>query len=244
MLKPGADLTGSRIHYWANNRRRQGTHRVTVLPAFVHAPTFKFRGTRDYVHSTDMYIELLAGANAAGFSPIDGIVNLGIRRRITTQPEFHFGVELEDKNVCPATFQLGTRTGVVFGAIVASNRPVVGRKPYDESPIWSEARVDGNRAEITCDTGLRPIEVVTALCTFQHRQMYPPPVEKRWLLARLSLVRPLRAQDARAVTISVDRTVGKSITRSTIRSPTERLGELDFILGSASTQPMTDKSSA
>jgi hypothetical protein len=209
---------------------------VTALPTrvFIHAPTFEFRGTRDYVHSTDMYTELLAGADAAGFSPIDGIVSLGIRRWIRTQPEFHFGVELED---APATFQLGLRTGVISGAIVASDRPVAGRKTYDESPIWRMARLSSNCAEIVGDTGLKPIEVVTALCTFQHRQTYPPPVGKRWLLARLSLLRPLRPEDAKAITISVDRMIGKTMTRSSIRSPIERLGAIDYILGSAVTPP-------
>jgi hypothetical protein len=218
---------------------------MTVPPvcAFVHAPTFKFRGTRDYVHSTDMYTELLAGADAAGFSPIDGIVNLGIRRWIRTQPEFHFGAEIEDEDAPPATFQLGTRTGIVSGAIVASDRPVIERNAYDESPIWRKARIDGNCAEISGETGMRAIEVLTALCAFHHRQMYPQPVGKRWLLARLSLVRPLRPQDAKAIRISLDRMVGKLMTRSTIRAPMERLGELDFVLGSASAQPMTDKSS-
>ncbi|PWT82554.1 MAG: hypothetical protein C5B58_08045 [Acidobacteria bacterium] len=175
-----------------------------------------------------MYMELLAGAEAAGLSPIEGIVILGIRRWIRTQPEFHFDVQPEN---APATFQLGTRTGVVSGAIVASDRPVVGRNPYDESPIWRMARIDGNRAEIIGHTGLKPIEVVTALCTFQHRQIYPPPVGKRWLLARLSLVRPLQPQDATAITISVDRMVGNSMTRSSIRNPIERLGSIDYILG-------------
>jgi hypothetical protein len=215
---------------------------VTDLPVcdFVHAPAFKFRGTRDYVHSTDMYTELLVGAHAAGFSPIDGVVHLGVRRWITTHPEFHFGLEPKDKTPCPATFQLGTGTRIVSGAIVASNRPVVGRTPYDESPIWGNARLDGNCAEIIGDTGMRPIEVVTALCAFHHRQTYPPPVGKRWLLARLFLGRPLQPQDTTAVTISIDRIVGHSMTRSTIRSPVGRLGELDFILGSPPAQPMTD----
>ena len=214
-----------------------------VLPVctFVHAPAFKFRGTRDYVHSTDMYAELLAGANAAGFSPVAGIVDLGVRRWIRTQPEFHFGAELEEKNSPPATFRLGTRIGIVFGAIVASDRPVIERIAYDESPIWTKARIDGNCAEISGETGMRPIEVLTALCAFHHRQMYPPPVGKRWLLARLSLVRPLRPQDAKAITISLDRMVGKVMTRSTIRASMERLGELDFVLGSASAQPTTEK---
>ena len=216
---------------------------MTVLPvcAFVHAPTFKFRGPRDYVHSTDMYAELLAGAEAAGFSPVDGIVDLGVRRWIRTQPEFHFGAEAEKKNIPPAIFRLGTRTGIVSGAIIASDRPVVGRNPYDESPIWNNARIYGNRAEITADTGLKPIEVVTALCTFHHRKTHPPPVGKRWLLARLYLLRPLRPEDASAITISIDRIVGGVMTRSTILAAMERVGEIDFMLGSASALPMTDK---
>jgi len=212
-----------------------------VLPgcAFVHAPTFQFRGTRDYVHSTDMYTELLAGADAGGFSPVGGIVDLAVRRWIRTQAEFRFGAQLQDNSAPPATFRVGTRTGVVSGAIVASDRPVIGRKAYDESPIWRNARIEGNRAEIAGDTGLRPIEVVTALSTFHHRQMYPPPIGRRWLLARLSLLRPLQPQDARAITISLDRTVGNLMTRSTIRAATEQLGELDYILGSASALPET-----
>jgi len=219
---------------------------VTVLPgcAFVHAPTFKFRGTRDYVHSTDMYTELLAAADAAGFSPVEGIVELAVRRWIRTQPEFHFGAQPQDNGARPATFRLGTQAGVVSGAIVASDRPVIGRKTYDESPVWRNARIEGNRAEISGDTGLRPIEVVTALCTFHHRQMYPPPLGRRWLLARLSLLRPLQSQEAGAISISLDRMVGNLMTRSTIRAATERLGELDYVLGSASALPANGESSA
>jgi hypothetical protein len=218
---------------------------VTALPvrAFVYAPTFEFRGTRDYVHSTDIYMELLAGADSGGFSPIDGIVNLKIRRWITAQPEFRFGEELQGPIEPPATFQLGTRSGIISGLIVASDRPVVGRHPYDESPVWRKARVDGNRAAVTGDTGMRPIEVVTALCAFHHRQMYPPPVDRRWLLARLSLRRPLRPHDATAITLSLDRIVGKIMTRSSIHAPMERLGEIDFILGFESAQLMTEKGS-
>jgi hypothetical protein len=191
-----------------------------------------------------MYAELLAGANAARFSPVDGIVDLAVRRWIRTQPEFHFGAGAEEETASPATFRLGTRTGIVCGGIIASDRPVVGRNPYDESPIWNNARIYGNRAEITADTGLKPIEVVTALCTFHHRQTYPPQVGKRWLLARLYLLRPLRPEDASAITISIDRIVGGVMTRSTIHAATERVGEIDFILGSASALPMTDKRSA
>jgi len=61
---------------------------------FVHAPLVMLRGSRNYVHSTDLYCELMVGAKAAGLAMIDGIVTLDIRSPITTQPEFHFGESL------------------------------------------------------------------------------------------------------------------------------------------------------
>jgi hypothetical protein len=210
--------------------------KVAGTPGFVHAPTMLFRGTRDYLHSTDIYGELIAGAHAAGLPPIDGIVALEMRMPITSQPEFHFGAAPSSKSPAAAAFRLGIQGDVVSGAIFASNRPVVGWRPYDESRISSEARINGRKVELFAATGMSPIEVVTALGVLQHKTLFPPPVGKRWLLARLFLRRPLRPQDATTITISLDRVVGKSMTRSGVATFGEQLGHMDFVLGSASAQ--------
>jgi hypothetical protein len=207
-----------------------------AVRGFVHAPTMLFRGTRDYLHSTDIYGELIAGAHAAGLAPIDGMVALEMRMPITTQPEFHFGDAPSSECPAAAAFRLGIQSDVISGAILASNRPVIGCRPYDESRISSEARIAGRKVELFAETGMSPIEVVTALGVHQHKTLFPPPVGKRWLLARLFLRRPLRSQDASTITISLDRVVGKSMTRSSVATLNEQLGHMDFILGSASAQ--------
>jgi hypothetical protein len=202
----------------------------TFAREFVYAPTMMFRGNRDYIHSTDIYGELISGASAAGLPPVDGMVILEIRTPLTRQPEFHFGADEQAKLPGAAVFRLGIGNDFAFGVILPTERHVVGRRPYDEGRIASEARVKDWLVALNTDTGMSPIEVLTALAVFQHKTLFPPPTTKRWLLARLSLVRPLRPQDATAMNISLDRVVGKSITRSTVSVPNERLGNLDFVL--------------
>jgi hypothetical protein len=210
--------------------------KVVAVRGFVHAPTMLFRGTRDYLHSTDIYDELIAGVQAAGLPPIDGIVALEMRMPITSQPKFHFGDAPSSESPAPASFKLGIQGDLVSGAIFASNRPVVASRPYDESRISREARINGRKVELFADTGMSPIEVVTALGVHQHKTLFPPPLGKRWLLARLFLRRPLRPQDTTTITISLDRVVGKSMTRSGLTTFGEQLGHMDFVLGSASAQ--------
>lgn len=199
---------------------------------FVHAPVVMLRGSRNYVHSTDLYCELMAGAKAAGLAMIDGIVTLDIRSPITTQPEFHFGESLAIGGAVAANFELGVGGRVVSGRIVCSNRAVIDRKPYDEERIWRHARVHGSSIEVAADTGMKPIEVVTALGVLQHKTLFPPPNGKRWLLGKLSLTRRLQPQDAKAITVSLDRKVGATITRSIISGVEGQLGSMHFILGS------------
>jgi hypothetical protein len=196
-----------------------------------------FRGTRDYVHSTDLYSELFAGARAAGLPLIDGIVTLEMRTPLTTQPEFHFGDDPHDKVPVAAAFRLGIRNDLVSGMILPSDRSVVGRKPYDESQISGHARINDRQVDLCGDTGMSPIEVVTALGVFLHKALSPPPPGKRWLLARLSLLRPLQPQDARAITVTLLRTVGSAMTRSAVTGPAGELGGMDFILGGSLANP-------
>jgi hypothetical protein len=84
---------------------------------------------------------------------------------------------------------------------------------------------------MTDDPGMEPIEVVTALSVLQHRKILPPATGRRWLLARLQLARPLRADAAAECQIRLTQTAGRSMTRSVIATPTEVLGTMTFILG-------------
>ena len=60
-----------------------------LAPRFEHIPATAFRGTRDYVHSTDLYEDTVVGADAAGLL-FDGPIDLRISGRIVRAPIYLF----------------------------------------------------------------------------------------------------------------------------------------------------------
>ncbi len=195
----------------------------------IHRPVVVLRGSRHYVHSTDLYPEMLRGAERLGLGRVDGPIDLKLRHLIATQPEFHYGAAPGME--APATFLIRVAATDVEGWIGASDRPVTDRCAYDEAKIWERAVLEDRTIRMTDDPGMEPIEVVTALGVLQHRKILPPATGRRWLLARLQLARPLRAGDATACRIELTQTAGRTMTRSVIATPTEVLGSMTFILG-------------
>jgi hypothetical protein len=193
-----------------------------------------YRGARTYVHSTDLYIELMAAAKTLGLA-LDGPVDLRFKRAITTQVEFHFDGEVEAAEAGAAAVRFAIAAGdrTVFGRIVASDQPVTGRKPYDERRIWDVAQIEQRSVTLSDDTGCEPIEVVTALGVLLHNHAFKPPPGSRWLLSRLLLDRPLRKADAVEVKIAITHVIGRSMTRSSLATSEGPIGNLDFILGTA-----------
>jgi hypothetical protein len=205
----------------------------SYLPA-LRAPHMQFRGARTYIHSTDLYIELMAAAREVGLA-LGGPVDLRIKRAITTQVEFHFDGEAEspEAGAAAARFAIGAADRTLFGRIVVADRPVTGRKPYDERPIWDRALINGRSVKMSGDSGCAPIEVVTALGVLLHNIALKPPQGSRWLLSRLSLNRPLRAADAVEVVIAITHAIGRTMTRSSLAASDGSLGSMDFIIGVA-----------
>lgn len=203
------------------------------LPA-VRSPVMAFRGARTYVHSTDMYIELVAGARALGLAP-SGAVDLRLKRGIDTQVEYHYdgAVEAADAAAAPVRFSFVAGATTVHGRILATDRPVDGRKPYDERAIWDRARIDDRSAALQAPCGAAPIETVTALGVLLHNSVFKPPEGRRWLLSRLSLRRPLEPVDSERMTVAMTHVIGRTMTRSSLDAADGMLGSMDFILGAA-----------
>ena len=114
-----------------------------VSTSRVYVPVLSFRAARNYLHSTDLYPELIAGAAISGWQ-VDGPIDIRFNRRISTQAAFHFGgssEESEESEAVTARFSLGVGQETVVGRILATKQPVTGRRPYDERPIWTNERV-------------------------------------------------------------------------------------------------------
>ena len=205
---------------------------LTAPAALVHAPPMAFRAARNYVHSTDLYPAVLDGARTLGLGVVDGPVRLTMRRLITAQPELRYGVKVGEGEREPdaaGDFSLGIGLRQVDGVILPTDLPVAARKPYDETPIWEAARIEGRRIALASEIpGAAPIEIVTALAVLLHNRCLPPQEGEKWLLASLELVRPLAPDDGARIELAIERQLGTAVTRTCIRRAGAMLGAMAF----------------
>lgn len=198
----------------------------------VHAPDMAFRGTRTYLHSTDLYEAILAGCEVTDLGTADGRLFLKIRKTLTCQPELCFLApgETGDPAGAGADFIVTVGGYPVAGFVRETGRPVTRRKEYDERSIWDCASVSGMTITVRKPSLAAPIEVVTALGVLQHRTVYPPKDGSRWMLGRIDLARPLRHADVAALEIMLRQHIGQRMTRSTIAAAGVTLGTMEFLL--------------
>ena len=202
----------------------------------VYAPTMMFKGARQYIHSTDLYPELITGAAACGWR-VDGAIDIRFKRLLATQPEFQFAGSVGGAESATASveFTLGVKGDTVVGRIVGTDRPVTARKTYDERGIWDLAKISDRSIRLIGDSGYAPIEVATALTLLLHNTVLPVTIPgRRWLLARLSLNQPLEPADAIDVSVEIQHVIGHSMTSSTLTTQRGALGQILFMVGQPS----------
>ena len=212
-------------------RPRTGTDLEPAGAFFVHAPPVVFRAHRNYLHSTTLYREVLAGAEARGLVP-DGPIELRVRRLIRSQPELRYArspIALAED--APAVFSLHANGALWHGAVVERDFPIDGREFYDESPISSQAVIEDTCIRVDGPSGMHPIEVITSLTLLLHQRLFTIGNDRKWYLARIELVRPLEVSDADRIRVELARRFGSTMTRSSITAGEERIGYIEFIVG-------------
>lgn len=198
--------------------------------AFVHTPPAAFRGSRGYVHSTDLYEEILRSVAAARLS-FDGPIDLRIKLRMTKAPRYVLspaGGDVPAELAAQCSFNSAGTAWTC--AVTETEQEVTDRKAYDESPASTFGRFEARKVAISEETGLRPIEAVTALAVLLLNRELPPAAGQRWMLAQLALGRALRASDTRLLTVGIDRQVGATMVRCAITGEDGPFGSMMFIL--------------
>ena len=183
--------------------------------AFSVYPPVALRGSRDYVHSTDLYSGLVAALESNGVaSPCE--FELKIRDRIVVRPRYDFylgdSAPVGHKPLAVAKFKNANQTWTAH--VAAGSDPAVSRKPYDESGIWSKVQQNASSFEVRDCHGYTPIEVVTAVAVLAHQTMYPPATGSRWLLAQISGRRMLAATENAYFRLDIARTIGPKMVQS------------------------------
>ncbi len=196
-------------------------------------PPCRFRGERNYLHSTDLYANLLAGLESSGFGPATGAVRLAMRRVVRNAVEAHYQ-KLDEKPVVPQDspieFIVEAQAGRIAGWMNETDRPVTARSPYDETAIRSLAIVEGDGIRMGGTPPNTPFEVATAMAVALHNALLPPPPGRKWMLGRVDLSRPLGKSDIEGMIVRMMQRLGGAFTRSAIVVQGQILGHMQFSL--------------
>jgi hypothetical protein len=193
-------------------------------------PAAAFRGERTYYHSTDLYEAIVASLQSRGVAATG--FDLKIRDRIVTQPcmEFQEGAPPGSGREPAAQGRFTAGEAVWNVRVVAGDRPITERKPYDESGIWSRTEREGDAFVARDCAGATPIEVVTATGVLAHKVLFPPPAGQRWLLGQLTGTRLLGPEELDYCRIDVVRRVGSQMTQATYADRHGVVGRMLFAL--------------
>ena len=128
-------------------------------------------------------------------------------------------------------FRFTSEGRTIAGFVDESATAIAANKPYEEARIWDHARIEDKRAMLRHDTGMAPIEVITALGVLQHKTLYPPEAGHRWLCVRVRFGHPPRPEEVDHVDVEIRQFIAGKISKSAIGLHGENLGEMSFILG-------------
>ena len=117
-----------------------------------------------------------------------------------------------------------------LAGVMPTDEIVTARKPYDEGPAAAFSVLDGRKATLRGETGLRPIEAVTALAVHLHKTALPPPTGRRWMLGQMTVHRALAQTESRDLTLEIDKVLGSAMTRTRMSAGDGALGAMIFIL--------------
>lgn len=196
---------------------------------FIHEPATALRGSRDYVHSTDLYDETVAAVHAAGLS-FEGPIDFKIKAKIVHRPRYIISSPGHVVDAAAATCTFTSKGIPYIASIAPGSEQVTEIKSYDEGLIVRASQITGLKAVLKHPTHLRPIEAVTALAVHLHKSALPPPAGRRWMLGQLSIRRPLSDDESHSLVLEITKVLAATMTRTGIEAKDGRLGTMVFIL--------------
>lgn len=204
--------------------------RPTMTPT-VHPLKLCFKGSRTYLHGTDVYEEIAALARRELRSD-DCRLQFAIRRFFSAQPDLHWtpapGAPGRPADAV-VDFSVSTPAPGVSGWMSESSRKVDCRVDYDEDLVVARCSYGEDSIAILGETGYRPIEVAVSMTKALHnRQM--PAVSGRWIFTKLEMGRLFRPGDARNLSILLRQNLHGRLTKSDIRAGGESIGSIYFSL--------------
>lgn len=192
-----------------------------------------FKGSRNYLHGTDLYTSLCDQVPKLTGMPIQAPMRIVIHRLVTHECDILLGGvgESIEKPERPwAEFSFSTGEGIIAGWMCESDRDVACRYEYAEERIerTCELNVEKNEVAIHKETGYSAVEVAVAMTKKMHYALWP--TKAKWLFTRLELKRLLQASDASGLSIRLEHNFNNRLTKSSLVSNGEVIGHIYFSL--------------
>jgi hypothetical protein len=192
-----------------------------------------FKGSRTYLHGTDLYNSLCSVVPQASGLDIAAPLRISIHRLVTHECDMLLsapGEAIGKPDKVWAEFFFSSNKGQVSGWMHETGRPVQCRYEYAEEMIERKSTVDQAKSLISIaeDTGFSPIEVAVAITKKMHYTLIP--TAAKWLFTKLELKRLLKAEDARSLHVRLEHNFNNRLTKSSVISDGAVIGHIYFSL--------------
>lgn len=203
-----------------------------MIDTFVFYPNARFRGDRDYYHSTDCYTHLLEGIKIHTSLCCEGPIHVNFRRPLISMPRFTVSRTAESptqSNRHAIDFSLLVNKEKVCGWVEPTDKPITLRQPYCENFV-SDANLHENKIVFRySDLRVSAIELTTALAMELLRRSALKNKRCRWLLTRLMLPQPLNLSVDDSVALEIIKVTGQRLCNLDVMINDESAGTMIFM---------------
>jgi len=193
---------------------------------------FRFKGSRNYIHGTDMYNSIITYLLRNGYSPVTKI-NMAMHKIAKSNLE---GLVLVDsQNVSgyePISDFVCTVGDQKYKIILIENdQPVVDRYPYPEADIIELSDIDKENKTIRLSQKIdfSNIEKVVALNKAIHENVFSD-ASGKWYFTRLQVEKDLNIYDPEIIEIKIIKNMNFRLTKSEICFDSQKIGYIYFSL--------------
>lgn len=193
---------------------------------------FRYKGSRTYVHGTDMYNQII-DVVLGEFPDLTGA-----EFRLTVHDLMHTHGRMicrpwQDDVVRPegavAEFHMAAVDRKLIGWLIETDNAVTERYEYKESEIAGKSIVSGQSVSIKGEVPHTAIEILVAINKHLHETLFPD-AQGKWFFTRLELDHLLPTDKEADFTLELVQNLHNRLTKSKIISRGQYWGNIYFSL--------------
>jgi len=188
----------------------------------------KLKGSRTYIHGSDMFNQLSAAAGGLTGDDASFVSMISFRR--FARNDCMITLEPPPAETLVAEARLRDSAGEDTPVWIAETlEPPAGRYDFDEEGLVAPAVIDGDVITGAANTRYTPIEVAIALTKRLTYHRHPKPAGK-WVFGQLELTKALPT-DYREMSIRARATIAGRFSRNELMVDGQSYGTMRFIVG-------------